>query len=82
MWRTVVVAAVVISVAWTVAAGADPCPGFWLFAVLVYGPGLVFLAALVAFAILGRAKPAGFVVRESVGFVVPASRGFRLPGGG
>jgi len=73
--RTVIVAAVVISVTWTVAAALIHVRVFWLFAVLQVGPVLVFLAALVAFGLLGRARPAGFEVREGVGFVVPASRG-------
>src|SRR3981189_1966711 len=74
--RTLIVAAVVISVAWTVAAALIHVRVFWLFAVLQVGPVLVFLAALLASALLGRARPAGFEVREGVGFVVPASRGF------
>jgi hypothetical protein len=74
--RMVIVAAVVISVAWTVAAALIDVRVFWHFAVLQLGPVLIFLAALVASALLSRARPAGFEVRERVGFVVPASRGF------
>jgi hypothetical protein len=74
--RTVIVAAVVISVAWTVAAALIHVRVFWLFEVLQVGPVLVFLAALVASGLLGRARPALFEVQEGVGFVVPASRGF------
>ena len=76
MQPTAIVAAVVISVAWTVAAALIHARVFWLFALLQVGPVLVFLAALVASALLGRARPAGFEVWEGVGFVVPASRGF------
>jgi hypothetical protein len=74
--RLLIVAAVVISVAWTVAATLIRTGAFWLFGVLHVGPVLVFLAAFVASGVLGVAKPAGFEVREGVGFVVPASRGF------
>jgi hypothetical protein len=74
--RTVIVAAVVISVAWTIAAALIQVRAFWLFAVLQVGPGLVFLAALVASVLLNRARPPEFEVREGFGFVVPASRGF------
>lgn len=73
--RPLIVAAVIIGVAWTVAAALIRARAYWLFA-LHFGPVLVPLAALVASAVLGRAKPAGFVVREEVGFVAPASRGF------
>ena len=76
MRRPLIVAAVAISVAWTVVAALIHARVFWLFAVLHGGPVLAFLAALVASALLGRARPAGFEVREGVGFVVPASRGF------
>ena len=76
MRQTVIIAAVVISVAWTVAAALIHVRVFWLFEVLQLGPGLVFLAALVASVLLSRARPAGFQVRERGGFVVPASRGF------
>ncbi len=76
--RRLIVAAVVISVAWTVAAALIQARVFWLFAVLHVGPALVALAAFVASVLLGRAKPAGFEVREGVGFVVPASRAFGL----
>jgi hypothetical protein len=74
--RPLIVAAVAIGVAWTVAAALIHARVFWLFAVLHGGPALAFLAALVASVLLGSAKPAGFEVREGVGFVVPASRGF------
>lgn len=76
MRRPLIVAAVLIGVAWTVAAALIPARVFWLSAVLHLGPVLVFLAALVASALLSRAKPASFVVRDGVGFVAPASPGF------
>jgi hypothetical protein len=72
--RPLIVAAVVIGVAWTVAAALIHVRVNWLFAVLHVG--LVLLAALVASFLLGIAKPTGFVVQEGVGFVVTASRGF------
>jgi hypothetical protein len=74
--RPLIVTAVVIGGVWTFAAAQLHAPAYWLFAVLVSGLPLLALAAHVASVILGRAKPAGFVVREGVGFVVPASRGF------
>jgi hypothetical protein len=74
--RPLIVATVVIGFAWTLAAAQLHAPAYWLFAVMIYGLWLLVLAALVASAILGRAKPAGFVVREGVGFVAPARRGF------
>jgi hypothetical protein len=74
--RPLIVAAVVICVAWTVAAALIHARVFWLFAVLQVGPALAFLAALVASVLPGSTKPAGFEVREGVGFVVPASREF------
>jgi hypothetical protein len=74
--RPLILAAVLIGLAWTVGAALIRARVFWLFAVLHLGPILVFLAALVASALLNRAKPAGFVVRDGVGFVAPASPGF------
>jgi hypothetical protein len=74
--RPLIVAAVVISVLWTVAAALIHVRVFWLFAVLHVGPVLVSVAAFAASAVLSGRRPAGFEVREGVGFAVPAGRGF------
>ncbi len=76
MSRPLIVATMVIAIAWTLAAAQLHAPAYRLFAVMVCGLPLLGLAAPMASAVLGRAKPDGFVVREGAGFVVPASRGF------
>ena len=72
------VGAVVVSVAWSVAAPLIHPRVFWLYLVLHIAPALLSLAALVAsfLEFRLRTEPAGFDVREGVGFVVPANRSF------
>jgi hypothetical protein len=75
MRRPLILAAVALTLGWTVAAVLIDPRVFWLAAVLHLGPALVSVAGFVAAALLTRAKPAGFVVRDGVGFLVPASPG-------
>jgi hypothetical protein len=73
-----ILSAVIIALACTIAAALVPVRVFWLYALLHLGPILASLAALLASSVLGRTRPTAFTVRDGVGFVAPTSRGYDL----